>query len=118
RRPRWPSGKVWALGRRAPVSKPDPTEDPPRMGPVARRIIHSDQTPSRWCGAEVWRERCQFWCRPRHLTEGHPKIALVLLQKRDVNITKLNFYRTGYNPNYAEMIDNLKFNVKSVLEYM
>ncbi|GBN30610.1 hypothetical protein AVEN_260526-1 [Araneus ventricosus] len=32
-RPRWPSGKVSALG---PGSKPESTEDPPCMGPVER----------------------------------------------------------------------------------
>ncbi|GBO45222.1 hypothetical protein AVEN_39418-1 [Araneus ventricosus] len=46
--------------------------------------------PSRWCGAEVWRGRWQLRRRPRHLTvvqncEVRSKIALVLLQKRDVN---------------------------------
>ncbi|GBM84579.1 hypothetical protein AVEN_187989-1 [Araneus ventricosus] len=29
--PRWPSGKALASGRRAPGSKPDSTEEPPRM---------------------------------------------------------------------------------------
>ncbi|GBO43466.1 hypothetical protein AVEN_242382-1, partial [Araneus ventricosus] len=43
------------LDRRIPGSKPDSTEDPPCMGPVARSIIRSGQTSSRWCGAEVWR---------------------------------------------------------------
>ncbi|GBN83303.1 hypothetical protein AVEN_47470-1 [Araneus ventricosus] len=33
--PRWPNGKVPPLGRRVPGSKPDSTEDPPCMGPVA-----------------------------------------------------------------------------------
>ncbi|GBN62340.1 hypothetical protein AVEN_186044-1 [Araneus ventricosus] len=33
--------------------KHDSTEDPPCMGPVARQIIRSGQTSTRWCGAEV-----------------------------------------------------------------
>ncbi|GBM20754.1 hypothetical protein AVEN_105976-1 [Araneus ventricosus] len=41
--------------RRVSGSKPDPTEDQPCMGPVARQIIRSGQKSSRWCGAEVWR---------------------------------------------------------------
>ncbi|GBM62048.1 hypothetical protein AVEN_144271-1 [Araneus ventricosus] len=41
--------------RRAPGPRPDSTEDPPCMGPAARQIIRSGQTPSRWCGVEVWR---------------------------------------------------------------
>ncbi|GBN69777.1 hypothetical protein AVEN_147249-1 [Araneus ventricosus] len=41
--------------RRAAGSKPDSTEDSPCMGPAARQITRSGQTPSRWCGAEVWR---------------------------------------------------------------
>ncbi|GBN09386.1 hypothetical protein AVEN_177275-1 [Araneus ventricosus] len=45
--------RTW--GRRAPGSKPDSTEDPPCMGPAARQIIRSGQTPSRWRGVEVWR---------------------------------------------------------------
>ncbi|GBM51918.1 hypothetical protein AVEN_1502-1 [Araneus ventricosus] len=45
--------RLW--GRRAPGSKPDSTEDPPRMGPAARQIIGNGQTPSRSCGVEVWR---------------------------------------------------------------
>ncbi|GBN87709.1 hypothetical protein AVEN_131809-1 [Araneus ventricosus] len=75
--------RLW--GRRAPGSRPDSTEDPPCMGPVARQIVRSGQTSSRWCGVEVWRGGCQLRCRPRHLTavqnyEVRPKIALVLLQ--------------------------------------
>ncbi|GBN56380.1 hypothetical protein AVEN_237416-1 [Araneus ventricosus] len=42
-------------GRRAPGLKPDSTEDPTYMGPAARQIIRSGQTPSRWCGMEAWR---------------------------------------------------------------
>ncbi|GBM07910.1 hypothetical protein AVEN_102374-1, partial [Araneus ventricosus] len=43
------------------------------------------QTPSRWCGAEVWRGVCQIRRRPRHVTavqneEVSPKIAFMLLQ--------------------------------------
>ncbi|GBM03515.1 hypothetical protein AVEN_95408-1 [Araneus ventricosus] len=72
-------------GRRAPCSRPDSTEDPPCMGPVARQIIRSGQISSRWCGVEAWRGGCQFSRRPRHLTlvqnyEVRLKIALVLLQ--------------------------------------
>ncbi|GBM81272.1 hypothetical protein AVEN_84686-1 [Araneus ventricosus] len=52
-------------GRIVPGSKPDSTADPLCMGPVARKIIRSDQTASRWCGAEVWRGGCQLKCRPR-----------------------------------------------------
>ncbi|GBM78526.1 hypothetical protein AVEN_260452-1 [Araneus ventricosus] len=74
--------RLW--GRRAPGSKPDSTEDPPCIEPVARYIIRSCQTPSRWCGVEVWRGRGQLRCRPRHLTavqndEVCPKTAPVLL---------------------------------------
>ncbi|GBO34977.1 hypothetical protein AVEN_31550-1 [Araneus ventricosus] len=42
-------------GRRAPDSKPDSTEDPPYMGPVAHQIIRSGQTSSRWCFVEALR---------------------------------------------------------------
>ncbi|GBL68737.1 hypothetical protein AVEN_133381-1, partial [Araneus ventricosus] len=39
--------------RRAAGSKPDSTEDPPCMGPVAN---HTQWPKSfRWCGSEVWR---------------------------------------------------------------
>ncbi|GBO35475.1 hypothetical protein AVEN_60485-1, partial [Araneus ventricosus] len=41
--------------RRVAGSKPDSTEDPPCMGTIARQIIRSGQTSSRWCSAEVWR---------------------------------------------------------------
>ncbi|GBN24942.1 hypothetical protein AVEN_96154-1 [Araneus ventricosus] len=44
--------RLW--DRRAPGSKPDSTEDPQCMGPVAR-YIRSGQMSSRWCGVEVWR---------------------------------------------------------------
>ncbi|GBN53543.1 hypothetical protein AVEN_63879-1 [Araneus ventricosus] len=54
--------------QRVASSKPDSTEDPLCMGPAARQIIRSDQTPSRWCGAEAWRGRCQLRHYPRHLT--------------------------------------------------
>ncbi|GBN29104.1 hypothetical protein AVEN_151694-1 [Araneus ventricosus] len=48
-----------------------------------------------WRGSEVWNGVCQLRCHPGHLTavqndEFLPKIALVLLQKRDINKTKLN----------------------------
>ncbi|GBO39497.1 hypothetical protein AVEN_32258-1 [Araneus ventricosus] len=77
------SSRPW--GRRAPGSKPDSTEDPSCMGPAARQIIRSYQTPPRWCGVEAWRGGCQLMRRPRHLTaaqiyEVRPKIPLVLLQ--------------------------------------
>ncbi|GBN37931.1 hypothetical protein AVEN_76828-1 [Araneus ventricosus] len=54
-RPRWPSGKVSTPGPEGRSSKPDSTENPPCMGPAARKIIRSSQTPSRRCGAEAWR---------------------------------------------------------------
>ncbi|GBL73381.1 hypothetical protein AVEN_159398-1 [Araneus ventricosus] len=38
--------------QRAPVSKPDSTEDSSCMGPVAHKIIRSGQTSSCWSGAE------------------------------------------------------------------
>ncbi|GBM04235.1 hypothetical protein AVEN_41045-1 [Araneus ventricosus] len=41
--------------RRVAGSKPDSTEDPPCMAPVARQIIRSGQTSYHWCGAEAWR---------------------------------------------------------------
>ncbi|GBM26288.1 hypothetical protein AVEN_66526-1 [Araneus ventricosus] len=75
--------RLW--GRRVPGSRPHSTEDPPCMGSVARQIVRSGQTSSRWCGVEAWRGGCQTRCRPRQLTvvqnyEVRPKIALVLLQ--------------------------------------
>ncbi|GBN18939.1 hypothetical protein AVEN_169392-1 [Araneus ventricosus] len=54
-RPRWPSGKVSALGSEGLSSKPDSTEDPPCMGHVARQIIRRGQMSSRRCVVEVWR---------------------------------------------------------------
>ncbi|GBM37125.1 hypothetical protein AVEN_39322-1, partial [Araneus ventricosus] len=47
--------KVLDLGRRAIGSRPDSTRGPSGMGPVARQIMRSGQTSSRWCGSEVWR---------------------------------------------------------------
>ncbi|GBL88499.1 hypothetical protein AVEN_159086-1 [Araneus ventricosus] len=35
-------------------SKYDSTEEPPCMGPAARHIVRSSQTPYRWSGAEAW----------------------------------------------------------------
>ncbi|GBM62608.1 hypothetical protein AVEN_187021-1 [Araneus ventricosus] len=72
--------RLW--GRRAPGSKPHPTEDPPCMGPVTRQIICSGQKSSRWCGMEAWSGGCQFRCRPRHLTvvQYYEVRPLVLLQ--------------------------------------
>ncbi|GBM44592.1 hypothetical protein AVEN_221834-1 [Araneus ventricosus] len=46
--------------RRVAGSKTYSTEDPPCMGPVAREIIRSGQTLSRWCGAEVSRGGAVF----------------------------------------------------------
>ncbi|GBN69761.1 hypothetical protein AVEN_206969-1 [Araneus ventricosus] len=43
--------RLW--GRRAPGPKPDSTEDPTGMEPVARYIIRSGQTSSRWCGVKI-----------------------------------------------------------------
>ncbi|GBO19255.1 hypothetical protein AVEN_86700-1 [Araneus ventricosus] len=40
--------------RRAAGPIHDSTEDLPGMRPVARQIIRSGQTSSRWCGAEAW----------------------------------------------------------------
>ncbi|GBL97085.1 hypothetical protein AVEN_254125-1 [Araneus ventricosus] len=61
--------------------------------PVSLVHVKSDvgQTSLLWCGAEVWRGRCELRCRPRNLTaiqnyEVLPKIA----SKGDVNITKLS----------------------------
>ncbi|GBO46702.1 hypothetical protein AVEN_95959-1 [Araneus ventricosus] len=75
--------RLW--GRRVPDTKPDSTEDPLCIGPVARQIIRSGQTSSRWCGVEACSGGYQLRCRPRHLTavqnyEVRPKIAFVLLQ--------------------------------------
>ncbi|GBN73996.1 hypothetical protein AVEN_193517-1, partial [Araneus ventricosus] len=78
-RPRWPSGKIPTSNRMVAGSKPDSAEDPPCMGPAARKIIRSGRMPSRLCSAEVWRGG------PRHLTavqndDVRPKIPLLLLQ--------------------------------------
>ncbi|GBM82009.1 hypothetical protein AVEN_51854-1 [Araneus ventricosus] len=82
-RPRWPSGKVLALGPEG--SKIDSTEDPSYIGIIHVKSYVGGQTSSRWCGSEVRRGVCQLKCRPRHLTqfqnyEVHPKIAFVLFQ--------------------------------------
>ncbi|GBM37459.1 hypothetical protein AVEN_263137-1 [Araneus ventricosus] len=53
--PRWLVVRSRLWSQRVPGSKPDSTEDPPCMGPAARQIIRSGQTPSRWCGVEAWR---------------------------------------------------------------
>ncbi|GBM52004.1 hypothetical protein AVEN_262241-1 [Araneus ventricosus] len=45
------SSELWGLSG----SKPDSTEDTPRIGPVAREIIRSNQTSSRYCDAKFWR---------------------------------------------------------------
>ncbi|GBO08376.1 hypothetical protein AVEN_192485-1 [Araneus ventricosus] len=84
-RPRWSSVSSRLWGRRVRGSKPDSTEDPPCMGPIARQIISTGQTSSRWHGVEVWRGVCHLRRHPRHLTvvqddEIRPKIALALLQ--------------------------------------
>ncbi|GBO44340.1 hypothetical protein AVEN_244584-1, partial [Araneus ventricosus] len=41
--------------QRVPGLKPDSTEDPSCIAPVANLIIPMDQMSFRWCGAEVWR---------------------------------------------------------------
>ncbi|GBM50046.1 hypothetical protein AVEN_172927-1 [Araneus ventricosus] len=41
--------------RRIAGSKPDSTEDPSCMGPVASQFIRIGEAPSHWCGAEAWR---------------------------------------------------------------
>ncbi|GBN11106.1 hypothetical protein AVEN_8162-1 [Araneus ventricosus] len=66
--PRWRSGKSRLRCRRVSCSKLNSTEDPPCMGPVVRQIILSGQTPSLWCGVEVWRGWCRLRCRPRRVT--------------------------------------------------
>ncbi|GBN58373.1 hypothetical protein AVEN_17902-1 [Araneus ventricosus] len=51
---RWIRG-VLVVGprcRRVPASKPDSSEDPPCMLPVARKIIRGGQMSSCWCDAE------------------------------------------------------------------
>ncbi|GBN18601.1 hypothetical protein AVEN_236392-1 [Araneus ventricosus] len=65
--PRWPSGNVSDMG---PEGSELENRFPRRscMGAVARYIIRSGQTSSRWCGEEVWRGECQLRHRPHHLT--------------------------------------------------
>ncbi|GBO05469.1 hypothetical protein AVEN_98628-1 [Araneus ventricosus] len=53
--PRWPKGKVSGLRPVGSRFETDFTEDPPCIEPIARQIIRSGQTPSHWCGVEVWR---------------------------------------------------------------
>ncbi|GBM78500.1 hypothetical protein AVEN_266025-1 [Araneus ventricosus] len=78
--------RLW--GRRAPVSKPDSTNDSLCMGPAVR----SGQTPSRWCGVEAWRgvpsqvssSSSDRGSKLRGPSPNSPRVA----SKRDVNITK------------------------------
>ncbi|GBM93021.1 hypothetical protein AVEN_219835-1 [Araneus ventricosus] len=79
--PRWPSGRVSALGPEG--SKPDSTEDP-CMG-----LLHTQSyvVAKRPPVGVAWKfgEGVPAQCRPRHLTvfqnyEVRPKVALVLLQ--------------------------------------
>ncbi|GBO18100.1 hypothetical protein AVEN_46662-1, partial [Araneus ventricosus] len=77
--------------RRAAGPKPDSTEDPSCMVPAARQIIRSGQTPSRWCGAEAWREGASSgvvlvirpWLKITRSVLNSPRVA----SERDVNIT-------------------------------
>ncbi|GBN34301.1 hypothetical protein AVEN_163358-1 [Araneus ventricosus] len=88
-RPRWPSGKVSALGRRVPGSKPDSTEDPSCIGPVARQIIRRGERSSRWSGVEVWRGGAssgdEDGSKLRGTSQNSPRVA----SKRDVNIPNI-----------------------------
>ncbi|GBN13670.1 hypothetical protein AVEN_140047-1 [Araneus ventricosus] len=54
-RPRWPNGRVSALGWKAPCSKPYFTKDPSFIGPVGRQNKNGGQNVLRCCGAAVWR---------------------------------------------------------------
>ncbi|GBM58564.1 hypothetical protein AVEN_74802-1 [Araneus ventricosus] len=80
-------------GRRVPGSKPDSTEDPPYMKPVACQIIRSGQPPSRWCDVEGWRgegpaqassSSSHSGSKLRVPSQNSPRVA----SKRDVNVTK------------------------------
>ncbi|GBM47105.1 hypothetical protein AVEN_24237-1 [Araneus ventricosus] len=71
--------------RTVPGLRPDSTEDPSCIGPVARYIIRkgSNVQPLLWFGN--LERGCHLRCRPHDLTavqyeEVHPKMALVLLQ--------------------------------------
>ncbi|GBM80174.1 hypothetical protein AVEN_164850-1 [Araneus ventricosus] len=82
-------------GQKVPGSKPNSIKALPIMGPVAHQIKHSGQTPFWlvWCRSLERGVTSQVLFLPsNHSLElgVHPKIALVLLQKQDVNITKLN----------------------------
>ncbi|GBN67162.1 hypothetical protein AVEN_217568-1 [Araneus ventricosus] len=65
---RWPSGKESTAKLEVPGSKPDSTEDPSCMGPVASQVIRrrSSVLPLVWCGRL---ERGALRCRPRHMIE-------------------------------------------------
>ncbi|GBM15914.1 hypothetical protein AVEN_131123-1 [Araneus ventricosus] len=68
------------------VRNPIPLKTCRVLGLLHVKSYVGDQTSSRWCDAEVW----TGGGRPRHLTavqnyEVRPQIALVLLQKWDVN---------------------------------
>ncbi|GBN26961.1 hypothetical protein AVEN_239638-1 [Araneus ventricosus] len=74
--------------RRVAGSKPDSTEDPLCMEPVARQIIRSGQTSSCWCGAEAWPAQVpssssDSSSKLRGKSLNSPRVA----SKRDVNIT-------------------------------
>ncbi|GBM04244.1 hypothetical protein AVEN_185873-1 [Araneus ventricosus] len=62
-------------------------------GPIAALGRRENPTP-RWYGVGVWKWELQLRYYLRHLSAAQnckvrPKIAVVLLSKRDVNITKL-----------------------------
>ncbi|GBN14357.1 hypothetical protein AVEN_36723-1 [Araneus ventricosus] len=78
-------------GRRVPGSKPDSTEDPPCMGPVARQVIRSCQTPTvgvAWklgerVPAQVSSSSSDCGSKLRGPSQNNPRVA----SKRDFNIT-------------------------------
>ncbi|GBM07250.1 hypothetical protein AVEN_25502-1 [Araneus ventricosus] len=75
-RPRWPIGKVSALGRRVPGSKPNSTED---LSCIVRTL--PDQVSSSSF------DRCSKFQSP---SQNSPRVA----SKRDVNTTKTNWETT------------------------
>ncbi|GBN43514.1 hypothetical protein AVEN_9096-1 [Araneus ventricosus] len=98
RRPRWLG--LGFGGFRA--SKPDSTEDPMLLGLLHVKSYVGRQTPSRWCGAEVWRgmlaqvsssssDRGSKLGGPSH---DSPRVA----SKRDDNVTHLNLPPTHCGP--------------------
>ncbi|GBN95257.1 hypothetical protein AVEN_119500-1 [Araneus ventricosus] len=88
-----PSGKTTASGPEEYV------QNPISLKCVFGGLLHIKsyvvgQTSSCWCVVEVWREGCQFSCRPRHLaavlklldpSQNSSRVA----SKSDVNITKI-----------------------------